>query len=1049
MGFERFTSCNESSYQGRFGMKRWSLLSLIVLLAACGNSNSNKPGPEIELDAGPSQSHLIEDQILAWQEIQSALRASPGHRTAEAQRLILQADPAAIFSFVRDHIGIRAAGNTSLSTQMLWGAKAALRGGVGTPRERAELLKWMLEEAGFEAEMRSGAMRTDAAALLAGLFQRAKTDVPLPTLTPEQLTRWGALYRNPIDTSVGRPIADEGFAESAALATKLRPMLTDPTTPYRVSFSAAILPFVRYRQGTGEWTNANPNMLDAELGQAYVIGDNGSAAPGAAAISESVKVRVWARKNAGVDRTEDIEIFEKSWSIDQAIGRTATLRFDPLLSIEDLLPQIPQDLVTFFPTLKLVGTNDEIDGEVEGATGPVLSLLGQKIELIDDAIAIDGDLSDLITSAVPDIAASVRSIEAETDSSGFPLVKVRFDALDSDGNRVAGMLGGDLEVTENGKAVVPLLRRNTFRPRVVFAIDNSSSVPLEFRDGFKDLVLDLAGSLFSSYDARVMASAVGNSDNSNPFVSDLVALADQIDNDVLGVSSGIWGEVAAMSNIDASLIVLITDADNTAPDEIMTQQMEQQIRSGPAVLVLGAGTVYSPSIERLAELTPTTSIPVDNVIAASQAVLAYVADNRVDYELQYQAPQGEPALRDVKVALRNGVADGTSSYTADPLGAAARGLVGLYLSVEYDGRTHTRTLAGIAPNASVDLAGQEDLDEVQGAFFGQYALTFEGGFLSPAMVYDELLTRRLAKADLMRAFGDDEALAIALNEGSESTNELAGFYLATTVSGSNDSVPMGLRAMLYVERPNFGLGSEYREMDLLPFGEWATAHEDPQEGWNQTFERSLHLAVVEAANFPVNTRVLLENETLIEVPAESVGSRVNPDMRDAWNRATRAFRFNYTVLMPEDGEPLAFWAVHKKTGFVIGGLSEGGGAGRYAGQIAMLEERLAYYERTLAMIRALNSIPVIGAVWMQLEYEKAKFITQAAIAILSLDSDAPPFEPGPALRNAGCSVLEQGVGGVAGAVSPAFGRLDQVSNAVNGIQGEPVVPSVCGALLAD
>lgn len=1029
-------------------MRRTSLLSLLVFLSACGGNsrpNSEEPVP----DAGPPESAAIEDQILAWQEIQSSLRASPGHRTEEAQRLILQANPEAIFRFVRDDIGMRATRNPSLATQMLWGRQATLRGGLGTPRERAELLRWMLEEAGFEAEMRSGAMASDAVPRLAGLFQRAKTTWPQPDITDEQLERWSALYRQPIDASSGPVIADEGYAESEALAAQLRPLVGDPTTPYALSFSSAIVPFVRFRSGEEEWTNANPNILDAELGQAYVIGDDGSAAAEVDAISESVNLRVWARKNSGTNRTEDIEVLEKSWTIDEAIGRTATLRFDPLLGVEDLLPQIPQDLVTFFPTLTLVGAGDDAANEIAGATGAVMSLLGQKIELVGDAIAIDGDLADLSTDAAPDVAATVRTIRAQSDSSGFPLVKVRFDALDSEGNRVAGMLGGDLTVTENGAPIVPLLRRNTFRPRVVFAIDNSNSVPLEFREGFKDLVVDLAGSLFDSYDARVMASAVGNSDNNNPFVGDVVELATQIDNDVIGTSSGIWGEVAAMSNIDASLIVLITDADNTGPDEVMTAEMERQIRSGPAVLVLGAGTVHSPSIERLAELTPTTSIPVADVATATEAVLNYVADNRVDYELQYRAQAGEPVAREVNVALRNGGADGTTSYNADAQGAAARGLVGLYLSVEYDGRTHTRTLAGIAPSASVESATQSHLDEVQGAFFGRFALTFEGGFPSSAMVYDELLTRRLGNANLMRAFGDDEALALALSEGSDNVNELAGFYLATMVPASNDSVPMGLRAMLHIERPNFGLGIGYREMDLLPFGEWATVHEDPQEGWNQTFERSLHLAVIEAANFPINTSVLLEGEPLIAVAAESVGGRVAPEDRDAWNHATQAFRFNYTVLMPEDGEPLAFWAVHKRTGFVIGGLSEGGGAGRYAAEIARLEERVAMYERFLAAFRAINSLPIKQAAWLEFEYQKAKLVTQAAIAILALDAEDPPFELGPALAGGACSVIEQGGSAALGSVAPIFGVVDQVSNGVDSLTGEPLLPSPCALLLGE
>src|SRR5690349_855975 len=106
--------------------------------------------PDAEVDAGqdaaaPDAETL--DVFEAWREAREALQASPDHLPARANALIEAGDPEAIFEFVRDHIATypsSAGGFQNAPDAIRWGVRGTLRGGAGSPREKAELLAFML-----------------------------------------------------------------------------------------------------------------------------------------------------------------------------------------------------------------------------------------------------------------------------------------------------------------------------------------------------------------------------------------------------------------------------------------------------------------------------------------------------------------------------------------------------------------------------------------------------------------------------------------------------------------------------------------------------------------------------------------------------------------------------------------------------------------------------------------------------------------------------------------------------------------------------------------
>src|SRR5699024_9203095 len=83
------------------------------------------------------------------------LEKSPDHLPGQRKALIASKDPKAMAEFVRDCFQPLPTSSfmRDLGRNIFYGTETALRCGIATPREKAEILKDMLVEAGFEARV--------------------------------------------------------------------------------------------------------------------------------------------------------------------------------------------------------------------------------------------------------------------------------------------------------------------------------------------------------------------------------------------------------------------------------------------------------------------------------------------------------------------------------------------------------------------------------------------------------------------------------------------------------------------------------------------------------------------------------------------------------------------------------------------------------------------------------------------------------------------------------------------------------------------------------
>jgi hypothetical protein len=198
-----------------------------------------------------------------------------------------------------------------------------------------------------------------------------------------------------------------------------------------------------------------------------------------------------------------------------------------------------------------------------------------------------------------------------------------------------------------------------------------------------------------------------------------------------------------------------------------------------------------------------------------------------------------------------------------------------------------------------------------------------------------------------------------------------------------------LRTMLIVEQPRFGQGRSER-IDLLPFTELATSGADAALAWRQTVTRSLHWASLEAA-LGESTAALLADEVLVSVPAEDAASFfADPALAVRWERATRNLDDDYTLLVPSDGEPVAFWSVYESSGSVLGVLEDGSGGVQNA-ITDRVERSLAFFD----MLESLASIGVVtGGAWLDLELAKARAVSYATLWIATVGDGFPDVPDG-------------------------------------------------------
>ncbi|MBS2030271.1 MAG: hypothetical protein JST54_20375 [Deltaproteobacteria bacterium] len=1028
---------------------------LVVALAGCHHDTGRTDAGPGATDAGPVDAGPVDagpvdagpvdaglDRWTAWSQFRDALRQSPDHLPAQADAAVQTRDATAIFEFVRDRIATyppTAVDCSDADIAMRWGVRGTLRGGAGTPREKAELLVSLYQAAGFDAQVMVGTAdptKLDGRKMLLRTYDRTHA----PPITASQAAAWAAALGHTTLQQLS-PIDPTG-SERDALAASLAAQVTGAAPAF--DFTLGAVPLVQVTVN-GTPTFANPLAADAAFGDPLTTDT-----PQPAADAEpNAQIHVLLQAARANSPDAPFTVMDRTFDAADVVGRQIRLQFRPPVDQASLLQMRPTDVEAVVPALYVTGADlSAADAARLATAGDLLTLGGDVYQQAGDGGLILNGAPIAVGSTDPAAIAQVSTVSSTIHSGAFPRITLDVAALDASGHGVPGLGAPAFTVTEDGQPVSFSVTQNQAPPpRVALIYDTSSSIPSAFLGASAtDLANQVATALFGA-DAQAQFRVATMNFGVNWLSSDWAGtLSDaQAQAQLLATATGdssIWEAVRDADLEGPTLIVLLSDG---AAGDTRSADIDRVIAAGAPVLSIEVGTPTAATFDQLSALTGGSSVTASQVSDAVSATTAELTARALrDYTLAYQAPPSGNATRAVSVTVNTHA--GAGSYTAPSTAAVANALSGLYLTIGVQGREHTAAIAGYASAAGVGPSAvtQDMLDDVRSLLLGGVTLQVEAAAPSPSVVLDDVVTEKLALRPLVDALvaQDDAAITAALGAGMSVTPIkllLAQPVLPTPSSAAALTFETGPRVVGLVQKARVD-GPMSQNLDIFPLSQWATASDDPAAAFQGTLQATAALAVMEAHMFTgTSTLEALQGVSLTAV--QPGGAEAQAGLTDserlAWEWLEEPFTPNYTLLVPL--HPGAFWAVDTSTGTVIGVLPNGTGGGA--------EDVCAdyNYDNSVAQIASLlgSFMGVSVGPWVALGQWEDKYVTMATLVIGYGGSAHGLSNPAASMACGGISdwLGNQGEGG------QAFGAVDSITGTYNTVNpGGAQIPTLCGSV---
>ncbi|MGA9598215.1 MAG: VWA domain-containing protein [Acidimicrobiia bacterium] len=944
------------------------------------------------------------DLWSVWDQVRTALRGSPDHLAARAEALVAEGDAAAIHQFVRDSIATlppRADGFHQAVTAIRWGMQGTLRGGAGTPREKAELLASMLQRAGYDAKVVMASFEPAALLETLGPREAARFD---PAVDEAQLDRW-------LETIGATPADIAAFDPDGASSTQLGEGLLgnlEGTVGADPAFVVATdqVPLVSAQ------VNGQELVFDPLTPGAEPVAASATATLPAPPASPLPTVEVELAVTSTVQPFGKITVAQGSWPVDRLVGRRLVARFMPAGSLEDSLQVPPLQITTFVPVLAIDGpdvsaedaASDAVIGDPVTVTGSVLTT--------DPAgtLLIDGTPVGIATTGTPDPGM----LDLAINPSAFPHVRLQLRVADAAGTPILGASGASLTVMEDDVPVPFLVREATPPPpRVLVLFDGSLSIPEEFRGSAAvGFARELATDLFQAFpDAMVRVAGVnfGLASASPSWMADVDSVAAEVVR-LITDGSEYWSAIADAAALGANVIVLVTDGQSTDPED---RAAEAQLKAavGPPVVAIGVGEVDVAGLEEIAAVTSGSAHQAGSVADVVESVSGYLTGREeAPLHVEYQALPDGPSPRTVTVAMGSMEASGEYEVPDPHEAAPPPSLTGLHLIVRSGGAETVRTLAGkpLIGAGVQEPPSQDVLQEVRAGLFGVALLSVEGPAPTLSAWLDDVFTARLSLRPLVEAGSSLGDFVAALEEGvHHCPSELLALH-APLVADGPPTFEVAPRMVLLTRRPTYA-GGAVRRTDILPFTKFATASTDPAEAFRLTAQRTARLALVESDIFTDSTASRLDGRPLELLAPAVPGSRegayaLQAALLDRWAADYR--------LIPGDEGEFAFWAIDKR-GSVLGILPDGSGGGASFDGNAQCKAMNQTFS-ALDLLGGLFGLPFAFGAFLALGKAIAKQAYREAAIIASLGGDMPDTSQcGDPVKDVPCDLAKDLISGLA------------------------------------
>lgn len=974
-----------------------------------------------------------------WEQMRAGLRASPDHLPGTADDLVAEGDPEAIFEFVRDDIATQPArikNNGRFRDAVDGGPRGTLRSGMGTPRDKAELLASLLKRAGYEATVVSynRGLSTEQTKQL--YFGRVSHEFD-PGFDQSQLESWREELDLPASSDGSVEVLDENGEASATLAERVRGGVDADASLESRGFAwnrgAGGVPVVKFWEASdgasGDGTTASETTTEPTPSASATVQYADLFHPDETfgsltqenrveSVSDpkhgTVTVRLEAATADAPDSRE--ELVSKTWRSDELAGRQVQIETLSGVSPFDNPAVRYMDLQKFIPSLAVQDPHSDQETLSElSEVGDPFTLVGDRYAVEEDGtirkngdVVLEGDENPGAGSddpSVPDTAGTVESIDVESDVGGYPTVRLRLSPNDGDGDTVGGLPGAAFDVTEDGEPVGIQVESNRSAPQILVAYDGSIS-------------MEIAG-FYETERAEFRRRMKRDLEAINP---DAQVEFERVDSDA-------WANMAEAATEDADVIIYMSDGDGYSTGH--TDAQETAVSEGPPAILLSiTGNSYDTA-ERMAELSGGTHIATNDPEKMRETLAEYVGglQPRInDYRLRYRSPNQEAdgTSRTVSVSVPAGDASETVTYeipdaSMDP--REQRGLVGLYLTVETGtpgrlpsyGTSCTRLLGGYDPRTGDGDPDETDRNDTVSALFGTSVLSFESAGVKPVVFLDDVLAGKLSVESLRDAAesGDGDAQAEALSNGVGVISQypdLLHTRLPNRTTEDSITYSTGLRTVLFQQRPTFGTDEITRSVDILTTSAFRTLtrNGDRSREFRLTMDRTARYAVVERSLFGTSTASLLGGTGL--EPTSAAREAWSSETTTQFDAATnwRAENGNDYKIGSGSADTAAHWTVDGGTGYLLGVLPDGSGGSSGVERIKSQLKRIKKASFQMGLL--LDTAPAgagMGAMGHVAAYQRllAELYALASISVATMSAGNITEEAQQAVNNFVCDFI--------------------------------------------
>lgn len=941
-------------------------------------------------DENPPDEHLPFD---IWSEMQAAFRSDPSHLPGSAQQRIETANGTnnggtnsseedstptedgqsgqsndvleTLFEFVRDEVQTvptRQDNFDSPHEVVRWGGRGALRCGMGTPRDKALLLIRLYRDAGFEAELRQVSVDREATGLTDEQVRENLLTAPSregdPGLDTEDTEAWAERLDVDLPDSDNIEVIDEDGEESFALAESLKEVLPEDAEftlngpsdfDWRWDKSDADeVPVPVVEVSDGEETYYANLFGDVPFGETG--SESGVEAPADPEI-DTVRIELSAATPNTLE--EPFELVSGEWEVPDLVGRQLLVRTAPTLDFFEYPGTTIEQMTSFIPTLGLQGLDMTAEEQAEHSEfGDLLMANGEQVsvdtEIDGENVTVDGPVerngNPVYDPENPTDPSTVDTLDVEVSATNYPWVRMEAQATDEDGEHVTGLPASAFAATDEDQQVVPVAVGTVAEPEILVIRDTSRSI----------------------------GNTAVRADWDNNLVDVIEEVAPGAEITHRTVDSAMWTHLSDAIAESPDLIVYFHDG---ADADSYNESLDDLYAEAPPTILVSTNELEAPVeadvVLQQADLTGAEVVPFDQE-TVTQAVEEAIEDLEVPtYRFDYRVPDEETGTREAELSLGENPAESprvsaTDTYEATDHGTT-RSLVGLYLTIEFDGREKTRTLGGWDPllndtwdpyneapdqETGIGMPGlREYAEDTRRALLGGVDISFEGDGVPTSVFFDDRLEGKQTFRDLHATVEEMD-----IEEGGELTEQqyetLSEVWEQGTMEAQWDPLfvqgPLpdrfgedgltyflGPRMVAYQAKPDLS-GEEPavdESLDVIPLSMASTATDDPTERFFRTLERTARIAVLEDAEFETSTLSLIGDTDIVDIADiaeynfeayENSGTGYY-DLRD---HADFSHQTNIQF-GPTDGSELAMWNVHTQTGTVYGLLPDGtGGAKR-------------------------------------------------------------------------------------------------------------------------